>query len=151
MPTAGMPKRAAALTLLVPANPAVYPECVAWIAASSPWVRRDPKSTTGLPAAAWTMRDALVAMSDAVVTMLRSIVSTSCASIIGAVTSRSGSSAKTIVPSGTDRTSPVKRKSTSAVRKSSASGVVLRRDWMSCAEKWKFWRKSCACSIPAAM
>ena len=69
-----------------------------------PWARRSPNSSTGAPRAAWTTRDALVAIRVWKLTIVSSAVSTSCACAIGPRTRTIGSWANTTLPSGTAST-----------------------------------------------
>ena len=72
---------------------------------------------TALPCAAWMTRAAFVASIVCRPTAFITAVSTSCASMTGAVTSMTGSSAKTRSPSLIARTSPVNRREGSQSRK----------------------------------
>ena len=63
-------------------------------------MRRMPKSTTVLPSAAVTTREALEASTVCRWIWFMTALSTSCASGSGATTSQSGSCGKTGVPSG---------------------------------------------------
>src|SRR3954447_2827154 len=145
-----MPSSLPASTLLVESKPAIQAARAAFMPASVPWLRRSPNSASGRPLAASTERTALLAISVGRWIRLITAVSTSCASISGAVISSSGSSAKTTVPSGIARTWPVKRRlprwwrngpSTrpSEASHSSAPGVKRRAR--------RYWRTS---SRPAA-
>ena len=72
-----------------------------------PWARLAAKSTTVRPDAAWTTRAALVARMVWRLIRLIRIVSSSCASMMGAVTSSTGSLEKKTEPSGIARALPV--------------------------------------------
>jgi hypothetical protein len=111
VPLTRSPYRRAASTLLVAANPTIAVVRATAIAASAPCVRRNAKSTICRSRAASRQRAAFEAIVVWKVTTLSRYVSTSCAVAIGAVISISGSSAKTIRPSGTAHTSPVNRTS----------------------------------------
>ena len=111
VPAARRSNRRAASTLLVASNPTIAEPRATSIPASIPWVRRNEKSTSPRPPAATTHRAAFDAIVVWNVTVFRRNVSTSWASAIGAVTSRSGSLPNTIRPSGTAHTSPVNRRS----------------------------------------
>ena len=150
MPTAGIPHRYDAATVAVPANPAIHAERAASSPASAPWARRKPKSTTWRPAAACTIRAALVATAVWNAVWFRSRLSAIWQTIRGPSTRISGSPANTTVPSGTASTSPVKVacRSASQVR---AEQVPVRSRWASASsEKRRPVRYSTARSSPAA-
>ena len=119
VPAAGRPNSRAASTFDVATKPVRAEVLATAMAASTPWVRRNEKSTRSRPAAASTHRAALEASVVSSVMRLRRKVSASCASAMGAVTSRSGSPASTMRPSGTAHTSPVNRRSRKAAIASS--------------------------------
>jgi hypothetical protein len=100
VPDRGIPKRRPASTVAVASKPARYAARAARSAASAPCARRMPKSTSRRPPAASTQRAALLATRMGSCSRLISRLSTSCASAMGAVTRRTGSSAKNGVPSG---------------------------------------------------
>ena len=109
VPTAVVPNRRAASTLLVPANPAIAAARAAANEASTPCVRRNEKSTNDArPRAATLHRAAFVANAVWYVIWLSRIDSTSWASGSDAVTSINGSFGNTTCPSGIAHTSPVK-------------------------------------------
>jgi hypothetical protein len=77
-------------------------------------------------------------------------VSTSCASINGAVTRTIGSPAKTRSPSGTPHTSPVNRSSASRSMKRGGNSPSPAKYSTSCAAKDSASRPASASSSPAA-
>ena len=97
------------------------------MAASVPWALRAEKSDMGLPWAAHTHRAALVANRVCRLIWLMMNVSASWASIIGPLTSSTGSSVKNNRPSGMARTDPVKRKPARYCRKSPVNMPVESR------------------------
>ena len=127
VPNTGMPYILPASTLLVPANPTKYAARASLLDASAPWVRRAAKSTTVLPLAACTTLEALVAKIVWRLIWLSRQVSTICPSIMGAVTSITGSPAKKIEPSFMARTLPLKRRLDSCSRKPSSNRSRLLR------------------------
>ena len=109
MPETSRWNRRAASTLLVAANPTIDVTRATVTAASRPCVRRSEKSTTSRPSAAMTQRAAFDAIVVWNVIWFSRYGSTSCATAIGAVSSRIGSFACTMRPSGTAQTSPWNR------------------------------------------
>jgi len=109
VPASGKPYTSPASTSEVPLQPPTNAARPARTPASAPCARRAPNSYTGRPAAARTIRDARLATDVWNNTMDSSAVSTSCASMRGAVTRSNGSSGKTGSPSAIAQTSPVNR------------------------------------------
>jgi hypothetical protein len=140
----------AASTSLVLAAPAIHAARAAFRPASIPWVLRRPKSTTGRPRAARTERTAFDAITVCRCAKLITAVSTSWASLIGAVTSISGSSGKTTVPSGTARTMPVKRSARSESRNAASKMRRPARKSIAVSEKLSALRYSSTSSRPEA-
>ena len=64
VPDTGTPNIRSESVQAVDAHPPMYAALAPLTAASSPWARREPNSEMGLPFAARTMRDALVAIRD---------------------------------------------------------------------------------------
>ena len=85
--------------------------------ASTPCSLLSPNSIIGLPLAACTTREAFVAIMVCRLTVLSRKVSTSCASIMGAVTRIKGSLGKASEPSGIAQTSPVNLKPRKVIEK----------------------------------
>ena len=127
VPESGTPYVRPARTLLVESKPARNAQRAAFMPASVPWLRRSPNSASARPFAARTTRAALLASSVCTWQKLITAVSSSCASINGAVISSSGSSAKTTVPSRTARTWPVKRKVARCARNAGSNRPSERR------------------------
>ncbi len=111
MPDTGTSKRYPVSTHEVPTQPPRHAARAARTAASTPWARRAPNSTTARPLAASTTRRAFVAIIVWNNSVDSNAVSTIWASGNEAVTRISGSPAKTGVPSGMAQTSPRNRKS----------------------------------------
>jgi len=111
VPKTGMPYAKPARTLEVPWHPAMWLHRATFMPASTPCSLRNPNSITVLPWAAFMTLAAFVAIMVCRLMVLRRKVSTSCASIMGAVTRMRGSHGKAMVPSGAAQTSPVNLKS----------------------------------------
>ena len=101
VPPAGTPYSWSEMVQAVPPQPPIYAARAPMMAASAPWARREPNSSTVRPRAARTMRLALVAMRLWWLMVSRVKVSISCASMAGARTTTRGSLGNTGVPSGT--------------------------------------------------
>src|SRR5680860_398133 len=99
VPPVGTPYRCRAARFEVRSKPAMYAARAAATAASS-WVRRDPISVHGRPAAAQVIRDAADATAESWLRIESSIVSRSTASANVDSTVSSGEYGKYISPSG---------------------------------------------------